>query len=84
MFSVKIISPVEVFFNSSEVRYLKCCGEDGEFGVLSKHCQMLEIIFKVVIEENQQKHFYSFKEGVLNIDKSGNVIILINTLHKQE
>ena len=36
VFSVEIVTPIKVF-NEDTVKYLRCPGIDGSFGVMKKH-----------------------------------------------
>ena len=67
VFSVEIVTPIKVF-NEDTVKYLRCPGIDGSFGVMKKHRNGI-----IALDIGELK--IETKNGIINIkDKLSSII----------
>jgi F-type H+-transporting ATPase subunit epsilon len=75
---LEIVTPEKTLF-SSEIKYVKVPGSQGQFGVLKDHAPVISTLEKgriKIVEPDDTEQFFDINGGVIEILKN-NIIILL-------
>ena len=81
-FSVEIVTPIKIL-NQENVKYIRCPGIDGAFGIMKKHREGVFAldIGEIKIETNSKTEWYSTSGGFVEIG-SDKVELLLESVEK--
>ncbi|OUW79013.1 MAG: ATP synthase F1 subunit epsilon [bacterium TMED217] len=81
-FSVEIVTPIKIL-NQESVKYIRCPGIDGSFGIMKKHREGVFAldIGEIKIETNSETEWYSTSGGFVEIG-SDKVELLLESVEK--
>ena len=81
-FSVEIVTPIKIL-NQENVKYIRCPGIDGSFGIMKKHRQGVIAldVGEIKIDANGDTDWYSTSGGFVEIG-SDKIELLLESVEK--
>ena len=81
-FSVEIVTPIKIL-NQDNVKYIRCPGIDGSFGIMKKHRQGVIAldVGEIKIDANGDTDWYSTSGGFVEIG-SDKIELLLESVEK--
>ena len=81
-FSVEIVTPIKIL-NQENVKYIRCPGIDGSFGIMKKHRQGVIAldVGEIKIDANGNTDWYSTSGGFVEIG-SDKIELLLESVEK--
>ena len=81
-FSVEIVTPIKIL-NQENVKYIRCPGIDGSFGIMKKHRQGVIAldVGEIKIDTNGDTYWYATSGGFVEIG-SDKIELLLESVEK--